>query len=112
MDASGPTLGSTPGCAGFSEGRAENIAMHPTVKNTQMIADAIMDSTAPGNLVLDAFLGSGTTAITAARTKRHYFGIEIDPQYVDLTVDRLLMEIGGDAIDQNGASFRNLDSAA
>lgn len=99
------------GCTGFSEDRKDNLAMHPTVKNTQMIADAIMDSTASGDLVVDAFLGSGTTALAAARTKRHCFGIEIDPDYVDLAVERLLQEIGGDAVDQNGASFRDLSSA-
>jgi DNA modification methylase len=99
------------GCTGFSEDREDNLAMHPTVKNTQMIADAIMDSTAAGDLVVDAFLGSGTSALAAARTKRHCFGIEIDPHYVDLAVERLLKEVGGDAVDQKGASFRDHSSA-
>ncbi len=86
--------------------------MHPTVKNTQMIADAIINSTSHGDLVVDAFLGSGTCALAAERTKRVCFGIEIDPHYTDLAVRRLVEAAGADVIDDKGRSFSELAQAA
>jgi hypothetical protein len=97
------------GCTGFSADRSENLAMHPTVKNTQMIADAIMDTTKHGDLVVDGFLGSGTTALAAEQTGRACFGIEIEPLYVDLSVRRLMAVSGHQAIDENGRNFTELD---
>jgi len=44
------------------------LAFHPTVKPVRLVADAILDCTARGDVVLDAFIGSGTTVITAERT--------------------------------------------
>ena len=44
-----------------------------------MIADAILDCSARGDIVLDGFLGSGTTVIAAERTGRRCYGIELDP---------------------------------
>ena len=52
------------------------------------IADAILDSSARGDLVLDPFLGSGTTVIAAERTGRICYGLELDPIYVDTVVRR------------------------
>jgi DNA modification methylase len=45
--------------------------------------------TQPGDLVLDPFLGSGTTAVAARNLDRHYLGIELQPEYVDLAIKRL-----------------------
>jgi hypothetical protein len=64
------------------------LALHPTVKPVAMIADAIMDCTGRNDIVLDGFLGSGTTVIAAERTGRRCYGIEIDPLYVDTIVRR------------------------
>jgi DNA modification methylase len=61
---------------------------HPTVKPIRLVADAILDCTARGDVVLDSFLGSGTTVIAAERTGRRCYGIEIDPLYVDFIVRR------------------------
>jgi DNA modification methylase len=58
------------------------------VKPVAMIADAIMDCTKRGDVVLDGFLGSGSTVIAAERTHRRCFGLEIDPLYVDTIVRR------------------------
>jgi DNA modification methylase len=58
------------------------------VKPVALVADAIMDCSARGNLVLDGFLGSGTTLIAAERTGRRCYGLEIDPVYVDTVVRR------------------------
>jgi DNA modification methylase len=64
------------------------LALHPTVKPVGLIADAILDCTARGDLVLDGFLGSGTTVIAAERTGRRCFGLELDPGHVDTSIRR------------------------
>ena len=68
--------------------RREDLALHPTVKPTALVADAIQDVTRRGDLVLDIFLGSGTTLIAAERTGRRFRGIDIDPAYVDVALER------------------------
>ncbi len=64
------------------------LALHPTVKPIALVADAILDCTARGEIVLDAFLGSGTTLMAAERVGRICCGIEIDPIYVDVAIRR------------------------
>jgi DNA modification methylase len=78
------------GMNSFSRATGEGnlLALHPTVKPTALVADAIMDCSARGDIVLDAFLGSGTTVIAAERTGRICYGLEIDPAYVDTIVRR------------------------
>ncbi|WMS43452.1 DNA methyltransferase [Acuticoccus sp. MNP-M23] len=69
--------------------RREDLALHPTVKPTALVADAIQDVTKRGDLVLDLFLGSGTTLIAAERTGRRFRGGGgIAPGYVDLALAR------------------------
>jgi DNA modification methylase len=62
--------------------------LHPTIKPVELVADAILDCTARGDIVLDPFLGSGTTVIAAERTGRICYGIELGPHYVDTIVRR------------------------
>ncbi len=76
----------------FRAGRIEDLAAHPTVKPLQMVSDAILDCSKRGGLVVDAFAGSGTILIAAARCGRVGAGLEIDPAYVDLIVKRLEKE--------------------
>jgi len=64
------------------------LALHPTVKPVAMVADAMMDVSSRGDIVLDSFLGSGTTVIAAERTGRRCYGIELDPLYVDAIIRR------------------------
>jgi DNA methylase/ParB-like nuclease domain len=68
--------------------RREDLALHPTVKPTGLVADAIQDVTRRGDLVLDLFLGSGTTLMAAERTGRRFRGLDIDPTYVDVAIER------------------------
>ena len=75
--------------------RREDLALHPTVKPTALVADAIQDVTRRGDLVLDTFLGSGTTLIAAERAGRRFRGLDIDPAYVDVAVDRWVAMTGG-----------------
>jgi DNA modification methylase len=68
--------------------RREDLALHPTVKPTGLVADAMLDVTRRGDLVLDLFLGSGTTLLAAERTGRRFRGLDIDPAYVDVAIER------------------------
>lgn len=68
--------------------RREDLALHPTVKPVAMVADAYCDVTRQGDLVLDIFLGSGTSLIAAERVGRRFRGLDIDPAYVDLAMTR------------------------
>ena len=68
--------------------RREDLTLHPTVKPVAMVADAICDVTKQGELVLDIFLGSGTSLIAAERVGRAFRGVDIDPAYVDLAMTR------------------------
>ena len=68
--------------------RREDLALHHTVKPVAMVADAICDVTRQGELVLDIFLGSGTSLIAAERVGRAFRGLDIDPAYVDLAMTR------------------------
>ncbi len=72
----------------FRADRRAQLAWHPTVKPVAMVVDAVKDVTRRGDLVLDPFLGSGTTLIACERTGRRCRGMEIDPLYVDLALRR------------------------
>lgn len=77
------------GQAGFSKGRDADLEAHATVKNLAMIADALLDFSNRGDLVLDPTAGSGTTLLAAHRTKRRGAAIEIDGHYCDVALSRL-----------------------
>ncbi len=68
--------------------RSAELEWHPTVKPVAMVSDAIKDVTKRRGLVLDAFLGSGTTLVAAERAGRRCRGVEIDPVYVDTAIQR------------------------
>lgn len=68
--------------------RAAELDWHPTVKPVALVADAIKDVTRRRDLILDAFLGSGTTLIAAERAGRFCRGVEIEPAYIDITIER------------------------
>ena len=77
-----------PGANSMSRGRQKKLALHPTVKPVALVADAILDASHRGGIVLDAFGGSGTTILAAERTGRRARLIEIDPKYVDVAIER------------------------
>ena len=69
-------------------GRMDELALHPTVKPVQMIADALKDLSGRGEIVLDSFAGSGSTVIAAEKTGRVARLCEIDPIYCDRILAR------------------------
>jgi DNA modification methylase len=82
------------------EDRDAELAMHPTVKPSRLVGDAILDCSKRGGIVLDVFAGSGTTLIAAERTGRRGFGIEIDPYYSDTIIRRFDQMYGLKAIHE------------
>jgi len=78
----------------------QELANHPTPKPVSLVADALRDCSLRGSIVLDPFMGSGTTLIAAERTGRIARGIELDPIYVDLIVQRWQDLTGKSAILQ------------
>ena len=85
------------------------LALHPTVKPVAMIADAILDCSAPGDIVLDNFCGVGSTILAAERVGRSCYAIEIDPLYVDTAVKRWEKRTGKQAV--RAASGKDFDQA-
>jgi len=77
-----------PGINTMRPGRLDELAMHPTPKPVAMVADAIKDCSNRNGIILDPFMGSGTTLIAAERTGRRARGIELDPAYVDVAIRR------------------------
>ncbi|WP_433989468.1 hypothetical protein SuNHUV7_41080 (plasmid) [Pseudoseohaeicola sp. NH-UV-7] len=96
----------------FRKGRMEELRSHPTAKPVEMVKDAILDVSRRGDIVLDPFLGSGSTLIAAERCGRIAYGLEIDPAYVDVILRRWHQETGkvpvraGDQV-----SFLSLEAA-
>ncbi|MEM9438197.1 MAG: DNA methyltransferase [Pseudomonadota bacterium] len=76
------------GVNSFGKTRDADLADHPTVKPTALVADALMDVSHRGDIVLDVFGGSGATLLAAEKTDRRARLIELDPQYVDVTIRR------------------------
>jgi DNA modification methylase len=72
--------------------------IHPTQKPIALAQRAIMNSSVKGDIVLDTFLGSGSTLIAAQSLGRSCYGLEIDPSYCDAIVRRYIAYIGQDKV--------------
>jgi DNA modification methylase len=93
-------------------GRADELAMHPTVKPVLLVADAIKDVSKRKAIVLDPFGGSGTTIIAAEKTGRRARAIELDPKYVDVAVRRWERYTGKTAVlDGTSHTFEEVEAA-
>jgi DNA modification methylase len=98
-----------PGASSIGSDARKGLEDHPTVKPTAMLVDALLDVTARGDIVLDPFLGSGSTVIAAERTGRRCHGVEIDPLYVDVIIRRYQAETGREAVlEGTGETFADL----
>lgn len=87
-----------PGVNTFKVGPDDDYALHPTVKPVALIAEAIKDASDRGGIILDAFLGSGTTLLAAEKVGRRCFGVEYEPRYVDVAIRRWQQFTGQDAV--------------
>ena len=93
-----------------SKAEEPNLQPHPTAKPVALVADALLDCTGRGEIVLDVFLGSGTTLIAAERVGRTCYGIELNPAYVDLAVRRWQVFTGSSAVHaKSNISFNSLE---
>ncbi len=82
-----------PLCTGAERLRnAHGLKLHPTQKPEALLHRVLLASTVADDIVLDPFLGSGTTAVVAKRLHRRYIGIERHPAYVEAALGRLLAE--------------------
>ena len=79
-----------PLCTGGERMRNEHgLKLHPTQKPEALLHRILLSSTMPGDIVLDPFLGTGTSAAVARRLSRHYIGIERHPAYVEAALGRV-----------------------
>lgn len=89
--------------------RHNELALHPTVKPVEMLADALLDCSYHGGIILDPFGGSSSTLLAAEKTGRKARLIEIEPRYVDVTIRRWEAATGKQAFDAvTGQSFNEL----
>ncbi|MAG34359.1 MAG: DNA methylase N-4 [Deltaproteobacteria bacterium] len=94
------------GVNSFGAERDGGLGIHPTVKPVRLVADAILDSSRRGDIILDGFAGSGTTLLAAERTGRAGVGLEIEPLYVDAALHRLEEHAGLKAVHvESGLAF-------
>ncbi len=94
-----------PGVNSFGN---NDLKLHPTVKPVAMVADAILDSTKRGEIVLDPFAGSGSTLIACEQTVRVARCIELEPKYCDVIIRRWQEFTGQDAIHaETGQTFNS-----
>jgi DNA modification methylase len=99
------------GLASFGKDRDEALAMHPTVKPVNLLAEAIKDVTRRGEIVLDPFLGSGSLILAAEKTGRVGYGIELSPQYVDVGILRFQKMTGKTVVlESTGQTFEEVRS--
>lgn len=98
-----------PGMSQLGKGRAKALSIHPTVKPVALVAEAILDASPRGGIVLDPFAGSGTTLIAAETTGRRARLVELDPLYVDTIITRFEKLTGIPAVHLGtGLSFAEL----
>jgi DNA modification methylase len=89
------------------------LALHPTAKPVHMVMDVMLDCSNRGEIVLDSFLGSGTTLLAAERTGRICHAVELDPLYVDTAIRRWQNLTGQDARrTTDNKSFKEIEAEA
>ncbi len=97
------------GANSFGKDRTADLAVHPTVKPTALVVDAILDVSSRGDIVLDCFCGSGTTILAAQKSGRLCYALELDPLYLDVAIRRWQALTGEAAVlDSNGRTFTEI----
>ena len=100
-----------PGASSLGSDARRGLKDHPTVKPTALLEDALLDVSNRGDVVIDPFLGSGSTLIAADKTRRVCHGVELDPLYVDVIVRRYEAASDQEAMLVNtGETFKELEA--
>ena len=81
-------------------------AEHPTMKPVSLVTEALTNSSNNGDIVLDTFLGSGSTLIACEKSGRICYGIELDPRYADVIVQRWVDYTGNEKVVKNGKEIK------
>ncbi len=98
-----------PGANSLGLDRLDELQMYPTVKPVALVADAIKDCSKRRGIILDPFVGSGTTIIAAEKTGRRAYAMELDPRYVQTAIRRWESFTGEDAVHvASGLTFHEL----
>ena len=101
-----------PGTNSFKSGRRQDVALHPTVKPVALVTDALRDCSLKGDIVVDLFMGSGTTIMAAEKVGRRAYGMELDPLYVDVALRRWKAATKADVIlAADGRTFEEVTAA-
>lgn len=94
------------GASGGPTSPEDDFSAHATVKPVKLLQEAILDVTTAGDVVLDCFVGSGSTILAAERVHRVCYGLEISPHYVDVAVRRWEQMTGSAAVlEATGGTF-------
>ena len=100
------------GVNSFKRNRREELDSHPTVKPVRLVADAMLDCSRRGSIVLDPFMGSGTSIIAGQMVGRRVYGMELEPRYVDVAVRRWERFSGRDSVPgSSGQTFGEAEAA-
>jgi DNA modification methylase len=100
----------SPGANSFARNSPKNqLDSHPTVKSIALVADAMLDCTQRNDIVINPYLGSGTTILAAERTGRRCHAIEIDGRYVDTAIKRWERLTKQEARTSTGTPMRRRD---
>jgi DNA modification methylase len=103
------TIWNSPSPKFIMGGSDEEKFDHPTQKPVDLMRRPILNHTKRGELVYEPFLGSGTTLAAAELTQRVCYGIELDPKYVDVVVQRWQQISGKDAVlNGDGRTFSQI----
>ncbi len=78
---------------------------HPTMKPIKLVGNAIQNSSQVNDIIIDYFLGSGSTMVASHQLKRRCYGIEVDPKYVEVILQRMLKLDPGIEIKRNGEKY-------
>ena len=81
-------------------------AEHPTMKPVSLVTEALTNSSNKGDIVLDTFLGSGSTLIACEKSGRICYGVELDPKYADVIVQRWVDYTGNEKVVKNGKEIK------
>jgi DNA modification methylase len=100
-----------PGGSSLGSDARDRLADHPTPKPVRLIEDALYDVSNRGEIVLDPFLGSGSTLMAAERSGRRCYGCELDPVYVDVILRRWFAETGAQPVlAETGETFVEVEA--